>query len=260
MKSLHVVLAAPRGPDVVPGGAEVPVWDPGLEAIRAHFEPAGAPPVPIGSGAVAVVIDVLRATTSLTVARAHGAARVIAAETVEEARALARERPGALLCGERGGELLPGFDLGNSPFEYTRARVAGKTLVFASTNGSQAMRLAAGAHRLWVGAFVNASAVVERVAGATEVHLVASGKLGQPAIEDVACAGWIARALEARGFAPRGVEVALARDVAPIDAGGVRDCVEHSAHAAMLEALGPPFVRDVEFCATLDAIDGAWEL
>lgn len=258
MSTVRVVPAAPCGSDLA-NSPEPRGNDEGLEDLAAHRRRAG-PPRPPGPGSAAVVIDVLRATTTLAAALAHGAAAVRTAATIAEARALGAEIPGALLCGERHGRVIPGFDLGNSPFEYTRARVAGKTLVFASSNGSQALRLAEGAGRTWIGAFVNASALVTRLASEREVVLVASGKLGDPAIEDVACAGWIVRELCARGFTAEGPEAGFALALAPRDAGAVRDMVEHCSHAAMLEAIGPTFVRDVEYCATLDAIAGAWTI
>lgn len=262
MKALHVLLAVPRGADVgEPSPAEFASGDPGLTAIHERLARAAGEPVRRpGAGATAVVIDVLRATTTLTAAFEHGAARVIAAGRIEEALALARAHPGALLCGEREGRIVPGFDLGNSPFEYTRKRVAGKTLVFASTNGSQALQLAREARRTLLGAFVNASAIVERVAGESEVWLIASGKLGEPSLEDVACAGWMARALLALGFEAAGEEVGLATGVAPGEAAGVRALVEGCSHAAMLAAIGPVFVRDIAHCATLDATAAAFEI
>ena len=258
MKTVSVVPAAPCGPDLA-DSPEPRGFDPGLEELAAQVRRGGVQRPP-GPAAAAVVIDVLRATTTLAAALAHGAAAVRTAATIAEARRLGAELPDALLCGERHGRVIPGFHLGNSPFEYTRPRVAGKTLVFASSNGSQALWLAQRAARIWVGAFVNVSALVARLAAENEVVLVAAGKLGEPAIEDVACAGWIARELRARGFTAAGPEVDLAIALAPREAGGVRELVEHCSHAAMLEAIGPAFVRDVEYCATLDAIGEAWTI
>ena len=121
-----------------------------MESFAVLLTPRVAPGSPAAlrladPGTVALIVDVLRATTTLTVALRHGAAGVIPAATPEEGVALGRQHPGALLCGEREGRILPGYDLGNSPFEYTAERVAGRTLVFASTNGSQALLLARGA-------------------------------------------------------------------------------------------------------------------
>ena len=93
-------------------------------------------------GTVAVVIDVLRATTAITHALVAGAARVIPTLTTEEAfkmrEMLMNQSPdqSVLLCGERGGVMIDGFDLGNSPEDYTQERVSGKTLIFSTTNGT----------------------------------------------------------------------------------------------------------------------------
>jgi hypothetical protein len=108
----------------------------------------------------AVAIDVLRATTTLTLAFTHGAARVIPVASIEEARAWKARDPQVLLCGERGGLKIPGFDLGNSPSEYGHEAVRGRTLVFrlhqrlarhAGVPGQRRAhaRLVRGAHRRW---------------------------------------------------------------------------------------------------------------
>jgi 2-phosphosulfolactate phosphatase len=216
-----------------------------------------------GEGAVparatAVVVDVLRASSVLTVARAHGAGAIVAAGTPEEAVALRGRLPGALLCGERDGRKLPGFDLGNSPFEYDAATVAGRTLVFASTNGSRALRAAARARRVVLGAFVNASAVLEAVAADDEIAVVCAGKLGGFALEDAACAGWLAARLAARGARVAGGAAAFARGLAPRDVGDVHALVQGSAHGRYLRSLGPGYARDVEFCAGLDTLGGVF--
>src|SRR3989442_2975440 len=99
----------------------------------------------------------------------NGAARVLEAATPEEGFALQARHPGALLCGEREGLRIPGYDLGNSPFEYVPERVAGKTLVFASTNGSQALRLAARQRQRVLACLANLSAAVQRLRAAPPV-------------------------------------------------------------------------------------------
>ena len=210
-----------------------------------------------GDGA-AVVIDVLRATTSLTVARAAGAGPITAAATPDQARALRDRLPDALLCGERDGLRIPGFDLGNSPFEYGRDRVAGRALIFASTNGSQALLAGGAARRCWLAAFINLAAVVEAVATEPQVWVIASGKLGHFAIEDTACAGLLCRRLAERGAKLKGAAALAAATLAPGDASQVRGLVEGAPHARALRALGPEFARDVEFCARLDIMDQAY--
>lgn len=143
-------------------------------------------------GGVAVVIDVLRASTTIIHALASGANGVLPCETVDEAREVAAGLVAgeALLGGERGGMRIEGFDLDNSPLRYTRHKVAGKTIVFTTTNGTRALRACAAAARVLIGAFVNRAALarVLREDG-RPVHLVCAGTEGQLTAEDILFAG-----------------------------------------------------------------------
>lgn len=150
------------------------------------------------AGGIAVVIDVLRATTTIATALAHAALRLKPVATIAEARAAAAAAgPGTLLGGERGGLPIPGFDLGNSPLEYTAARVAGRSIVITTTNGTAAMHACRDARDLVAAALVNRTAVaaaVRRLAsarGIAEVHLVCAGTDGIETAEDVLAAGAI---------------------------------------------------------------------
>jgi 2-phosphosulfolactate phosphatase len=208
----------------------------------------------------AVAIDVLRATTTLAVARQNGAGRVIPVATPEEAFARRRDEPGSLLCGERDGRRVEGFDLGNSPAEYGREVVAGRTLVFASTNGSLALLAAARCRSRLLGAFVNASAVVEAVRECPFVLLVCAGKLGGFALEDAACAGWLCERLAARGARLEGAGARLALPLAPRGPAEVRAIVQGSAHGRYLRSLGTEYAADVEFCSRLDTVERTSEV
>jgi 2-phosphosulfolactate phosphatase len=148
------------------------------------------------TGGIAIVIDVLRASTTIVTALAHGAARVVPVAAIDDARRLAAElRPAALLGGERGGVRLPGFDLGNSPLEYSAARVTGRTVVITTTNGTAALAASRGACEILVGAIVNRTAVAEAVRrlarDGDDVHLVCAGTDGLVSAEDVLAAGAI---------------------------------------------------------------------
>lgn len=221
-------------------------------------------PVPdarrIDGSTVAVIIDVLRATSTLTAALANGAGRIVPVPSPEEALARRAAETGALACGERGGRIVPGFDLGNSPAEYTRARIGGRTLIFASTNGSLAMLAARRAQQRWLGAFVNATAIAEAVQGAAHVTLVCAGKLGRPALEDLACAGWLTRALLAHGAVAEDAGARLALAAAPDDAAAVAKLVRACPHAREVAALGASGEADLDFCGRLDAIGRAFRL
>lgn len=148
------------------------------------------------AGGIAVVIDVLRASTTMITMLAQGAARIVPVADVDEARRLAASlTPTPLLGGERGGIRISGFDLGNSPLEYTAGRVAGRTVVITTTNGTAALRASHDAREVIVGALVNRSAVaaaVRRLAvRGDRVHLVCAGTDGAISAEDVLAAGAI---------------------------------------------------------------------
>jgi 2-phosphosulfolactate phosphatase len=159
------------------------------------------------AGGIAVVIDVLRASTTIVTALAHGAPRVRPVPDVAEARACAAATA-ALLGGERGGLRIDGFDLGNSPLEYTRQRLAGRPVVITTTNGTAALAACGPASALLVAAIVNRAAVAARARqiagtlGAESIHLVCAGTDGAVTEEDLLTAGAIldaaARRVEAR--------------------------------------------------------------
>jgi len=140
------------------------------------------------------VVDVLRASTSIVTALAHGARKVIPVETPKEAEEMAKALPAetVLLCGERESVRLPGFDLGNSPMEYKEDIVRDKELIFTSTNGSRTMLKAQTADDVFVGGFVNMSALIRRLTADDKDSLIAcSGHNGGFCLEDGVCAGMI---------------------------------------------------------------------
>jgi 2-phosphosulfolactate phosphatase len=144
------------------------------------------------AGKTVVVIDVLRATTTIIHALAAGAREVVPCLEVDEARQVAARLGGeAVLGGERGGVAIAGFDLGNSPAEYTRERVGGKTVVLTTTNGTRAMQRCKLAGRLLLGAFANFSAVCRELAASDQVALVCAGTDGHVTREDTLLAGAI---------------------------------------------------------------------
>lgn len=155
------------------------------------------------AGDVAVVIDVLRAATSIVSALDAGAKGVIPVLEVDEAVALAKRLPDgeALLGGERGGLPIDGFDLGNSPGQYVRDVVGGKTVVFTTTNGTSAIHRARRARRVLIAAFVNATAVADALLGQERIHLICSGTQGQYSDDDVLLAGMLVDRIDRQGGA-----------------------------------------------------------
>ncbi len=159
--------------------------------VQVHLSPELVPPQALAGG-LAVVIDVLRATTTIVYALAAGCTQVRACAELDEARRLANSmRAGkVLLGGERGGVPLADFDLGNSPGEYTCKACKGTTLVFTTSNGTKAIDRAAEAERVLIGAFVNFSAVCEQIRqDPRPIHFLCAGKDGAPALDDTLLAG-----------------------------------------------------------------------
>jgi 2-phosphosulfolactate phosphatase len=145
-----------------------------------------------------VVFDVLRATSTMVTALWNGASAVLPVDEISEAIAARAKQPGALLAGERDGlrisAALTGgieFDLGNSPREFTRPAVEGRTIVMSTTNGTRALRACRGARETLAASFLNLSATTEAIrrAGSPNLLLVCSGTLQQAAYEDVLGAG-----------------------------------------------------------------------
>jgi len=157
---------------------------------------------------VAVMIDVLRASTTLTHALAAGCGTIHPCPDVDTARLLASDAPAddspdrqaPLLAGERGGVRIDGFDLDNSPAGFTPETVGGRTIVFTTTNGTAALESCRNARLVLVAAFSNMHAVVQTlVQRELEVHLVCAGTDGQVTAEDCLCAGAIGLALRQHG-------------------------------------------------------------
>jgi 2-phosphosulfolactate phosphatase len=166
-------------------------------------------------GRLAIVIDVLRASTTIVEALAAGASDVVPVVEVSEALALAG--PGVVIGGERGGLTCEGFDLGNSPREYTRETVGGRRVVLCTTNGTRAMRAAVrgAAAEVLVGAFTNLTYVIGVAAeGGRDVAILGAGVEGAFSLEDAACAGGVVAGLAyRRGDIARKSDSAVAAEV-----------------------------------------------
>jgi 2-phosphosulfolactate phosphatase len=169
--------------------------------LYVHLIPTLIPPG-ILAGGVAVVVDVLRATTVMVHALAAGCTAVIPCSEIEEARAVAAGLPEgtALLAGERHGLPIDGFDLGNSPGEFTPAKCAGKTLVMTTTNGTGAVLACLEARRVYIASFANLRATAFELAvqllkrdHGDSVHVVCAGTEGQISMEDSLLAGALLR-------------------------------------------------------------------
>ncbi|HSJ25871.1 MAG TPA: 2-phosphosulfolactate phosphatase [Longimicrobiales bacterium] len=205
-----------------------------------------------GQRPMVVVIDVLRATSTITNALANGARSVLPVGTVEDAARTAERigRDAVVLCGERGCEPIRGFQLGNSPSEFTADQVAGKTLVMTTTNGTPALLAAHGAQRVYVASLLNVSAVAARIAAETEETLIiCAGREGAFAMEDALCAGLMIRLVRKVTGRVGGNDAALA-SVRLARSSVTPGQLARTAAGRRLHELG--LGQDVKFCAQQD--------
>ncbi len=191
-----------------------------------------------------IVIDVIRATTTQVVIFDQGAARVLVASTIEEAREAAQKIPGRLLCGERNVQPVPGFDYGNSPVQFSQVDLTGRELVMTTTNGTRAFYACPQHSIRLAGSFYNAEAVSARaLAFAQErggnISLVCAGELDYFALDDAVCAGYLALELQRQhtGYPQR---VPLHLDESAL------------AAIALYEAFKPPKV--IDYCNSAQSV------
>ena len=207
-------------------------------------------------GHVVIVIDVLRATSTIVTAFENGCRSVIPVTEVEEAVQMARllGNKRMLLCGERDALLIPGFNLSNSPLEYSSAVVGGKTLIMSTTNGTRALNLVKAGDVVLLGSMLNAKAVAKRAVMAKKpITIVCAGTKDRYSLDDVLTAGCIIDRITQMG-----------RDIALCDLGrsalamydmckeDIQAALSGSTHFGVLKHLG--LKADLDFCLREDAM------
>jgi len=159
---------------------------------------ADFPWIPPLDDKIVVIIDVLRATSTIITALANGCESVIPAADKEEALRLRVNEPGSLLGGEINARIIEGFDLGNSPLEYTPEKVGGRRIILTTTNGTKAIRAAAGARLAFMAAFLNIESVAHTILRYLEKYpeikgivILCAGTGGRFDLPDILCAGML---------------------------------------------------------------------
>ncbi|MBV6479929.1 MAG: putative 2-phosphosulfolactate phosphatase [Ignavibacteria bacterium] len=207
-----------------------------------------------------IILDVLRATTTISTALAHGAKEIIPTESITTAVRVAKGSKNSLLCGERNGKIVDGFNLGNSPFEYTTDAVKDKSLIFSTTNGTSAIIKSKFAKNCLLCSFINISAIVDFVNSVNEdFTIICSGKLNDFCLEDAVCAGLLLTKLSAgRSINMKDSEIAalnLCNDLAMLLNVPSQDKIlkmfQLSEHGKYLASIG--FGKDLEFCSKIDS-------
>jgi 2-phosphosulfolactate phosphatase len=223
--------------------------------VRIDVAPTADAVVPADLGGVTVlVIDVLRASTTIITALSNGCAAIVPVADPQEARRRAADaRNGSVLvAGERQGEPIPGFDLGNSPVEFQSPHVRGKTVYFTTSNGTRALLASRAAHAIGIAALVNVTAAASWAAGAArDVTIVCAGSHGRHSLEDWTCGGLAVERILAA--VPAAVLTEAARDALDTGrryVGDVSRLKRDAPWARRLIAAGR--AADVDVCLRLD--------
>ena len=206
----------------------------------------------------AVVIDVLRATTTIATALNIGAEAVATFKSLESLMAASENWPQRLRAGERGGSKVPGCDLGNSPLDLSHELMKDKRLFISTTNGTKALEAVQQAAIVLTGAFINRQAVVKYLLekDPETVWLVGSGWEGEYSLEDTACAGAIAKSLLENGTVPVSVgndEVIAAVALYTQWQDNILELLKQASHGQRLLRLD--CLADLKYCANLDMVD-----
>lgn len=208
-------------------------------------------------GKIAVVIDVLRATSTIVTALAHGCKEVVPVMEIEEAVNVAKnyDKGTFLLAGERGAVGIDGFHLSNSPLEYTEERVKGKTIIITTTNGTRAIRRAYEAEEVVIGCLLNASAVAKHLyREGKDAVILCAGTEGRFSLDDIITAGMIV------SYVCRNREDVILDDLAltsryiyELNKSDLNRLLCHTYHYNRLIEAG--FEEDIKYCLKADIVN-----
>lgn len=202
-----------------------------------------------------VIIDVLRASSTIVTALANGCRGFIPILSPDKARKKAEqfEKERVLLGGEREGIKIEGFDLGNSPREYKREAVKDKTVIFSTTNGVKTLEMVKDAYRIIIGSFLNLQAVCNYCTNYKgDISIICAGKEGRFSLEDTACAGMLVDSLKnvLSETCQESDANLTARLLYKKFGNNILEILRKSQHGRYLESIG--LDEDLRFCSQLD--------
>ncbi len=199
---------------------------------------------------IIVIIDIFRATSSICYGIENGAKAIIPVAEIEECEAYREKSPDYLLAAERDGEVVKGFDFGNSPFSYTKEKVSAKTIVLTTTNGTQALHLSRKAKKIVIGSFLNLTALCNWLKIQDDnILLVCAGWKNNFNLEDTLFAGAVIEQLIEHSFVPDDAAIA-ANDLYQAGKYNLNEYLKKTSHAERLKKLG--IQKDIEFCLQLN--------
>lgn len=204
----------------------------------------------------AVMIDVLRASSTIVTAIGNGAKGVIPVGDMGAGSKISQSMDSAnmLLCGEKDGEKIEGYDLGNSPLEYTPEVVQGKTIILNTTNGTKALMRSSLAKDIVVGSFINLKSIVNYLQDKEEIVLVCAGWRGRLSLEDLLCAGNIIAELTGDSLPDGALDGAkVAFGLYEKFGDDIEETIKSSNHAGRLQGIVGS--GDLSYCSTVSKMD-----
>ncbi len=199
---------------------------------------------------IVVIVDIFRATSSICYGIENDAEAIIPVSEVEACSAYRAQGLGYLLAAERNGEVVAGFDFGNSPFSYTKEKVAGKTVVLTTTNGTQALHLSRTAKKVVIGSFLNLTALCNWLKTQNEnILLVCAGWKNNFNLEDTMFSGAVIEQLKGSNFKLDDPAIA-ANDLYQLGKDDLNAYVAKTSHSDRLKKLG--IEADIAFCLNVD--------
>ena len=199
------------------------------------------------NGKIAVVVDIFRATSCMVAGLSFGISAIYPVSEVE--KCLENGKKGMIIAGERGGEKIEGFDIGNSPFDYLNPDFKGREVCVTTTNGTHAIEQAKAAKQILIGSFLNLSATAGYLKNQKkEVLILCAGWRGTPNLEDTLFAGNLISKLQ--DFTLTGDSGLLALSLYQRHQNELYDISKMSSHAKRLSGMG--IERDIEYCMKTD--------
>ena len=222
--------------------------------INVTFLPAEVSDIDL-SNTVCIILDIFRATTSITTAMANGCKAIYPVVSVEEAHAQSVQTGLCLLAGERQSIKIDGFDLGNSPYEFSKAVVENRHIIMTTTNGTVAIRAAQGSYRTLIGSFLNAHAVCKKVLEyGNDVLLACAGTDRMFSLEDALCAGYLVDIIHRAATEARLTDAACAAQLMYLQAkDGLIATARNSRNGKRLCEINHQ--DDVEYCFQKDIVE-----
>ncbi len=197
---------------------------------------------------IVVVIDIFRATSSICYGIENGAESIIPVATIEACESYRHSE--YLLAAERNGEVVDGFDFGNSPFSYTEDKVSGKTIVLTTTNGTHAINMSRGAHKIVIGSFLNLASLCDWLkTQSNDVLLLCSGWKDKVNLEDTLFAGGVVHYLREENYSLDDAGIA-SEDLYIMAKDDLNTYLKKTSHSERLKKLG--IEEDIKFCLNLN--------